>query len=111
MADTGKSLGPILTIAEVATALSLSARSVRRLLAPSGPLPCIHLTARRRGILESDVAAYIAERRVVAQPPYTGSRTGIASSKYSELERAYFAACTRRQRAQTETPRRSKRKN
>src|SRR5437016_6343000 len=94
---SGASLPMVLSIADVAGALRISVRSVRRLIG-QGELPVVHLTARRRGVLESDVAMYIAERRVVTQPPYTGSRVAATSSSYSRLEREYFAACARPRR-------------
>lgn len=92
MTDTRKLLEPMLTIADVARALCISVRSVRRLIG-SGELPYVRLTERRRGVLESDIAAFVAARRVVKP---------MAAATLADA--VYSAACTRRQREVTRSP-------
>ena len=81
----------IYTIAEAACQLRISLRAVNRLIG-AGDLPVVHLTARRRGVLESDVAAYVARKRVVKC--FAGGLPMTATVlKLEKAERAYFAAC------------------
>jgi hypothetical protein len=81
----------MLTIAETALELRLSVRQVRRLIS-AGELPVVHLTARRRGVLEADVVAYIAERRVVRRLSGSSAVAG-AFPRFDQAERTYFASC------------------
>ena len=58
------SLSPqLLTIPDVARRLALSIRSVRTLIA-LGKLPVVRVSTRAVRITESDLAAFVAERRV-----------------------------------------------
>jgi hypothetical protein len=84
----------MLTIADVARELGISVRSVHRLLGRE--LPVVNVTARRRGVLEADLAAYIAERRVVGLSGGLPLNPMHATSPTADLvraERAYFAHC------------------
>jgi excisionase family DNA binding protein len=90
----------ILTLSAAAARLSLSVTTVRRLLA-SGVLPYVRLSPRRIGIPEAALCQY-AETGWRSDKP-----TGDGLLSFSKAESAYFAACTRAQRAAK--PRRSKR--
>jgi hypothetical protein len=57
----------VLPVTEVATQLGVAPREVRRLFTRPGGLPHVPLGVKTKGVLESDLVAFIASRR--QQPP------------------------------------------